>query len=718
MKPFVPRIIAISLVIVLLTLNLSACKKKAEEFTYKNNAPSTLAEQIAGGTKLKLGSTAVKEALSYGGIAVADGKGLLVRPAEPSASFYVLPVEAANLALDAGNPSSGYGLTLKQLGKMLADLGWPFDANIPPENQLVPFFSEWVRNARLHPNDDASFTPLFLAEMAKRKKISIDLMSNAYDPQQLRFSLLELQLIAGAFDRLLPHGKLLSSADNGLMFGSVAYAAEPCSDAKTWLGDKGGDAWQLALEAGQIKLSDGVGASLGAALKKLGMSEAGTDKFAKGMTSLGIVSKIWKLISIYQDGKVAVTLESKNPMQKSLPSEKEQLTAYRATAGVSDEDWKAYKDDLGSSDTLRSLRDCFGVVGLPTLPDLGDLAKDSANWSVEWKLPEGSPENGFISLDKNKFYLPGQLQMKLESDGDHSASSLLVVDLTPQKSDSRKGKKLQTKLTAEASLHTSSPPSLGTFVNAIKGGFGDLLSLADALVEIAGGWIQDMFQPKAYTTLNLEYYQSDSEWTGTASFERTRTDSSSSGEGENVYTSSSSQKLQFEIKLDKTKNSQTNGDRQNYFMAGQAKGTYLETGESKETSTEPTCGNGNTKRTITNDTEVTGSIQSMPIEGSLNIDPVQSDGLRRYQLSISVPGFPVVRTETSQSIIEDNSSKSTYCRSNNSTEEYHQNTSDGSISEGGIYSEENNGDLIQGTHTYKESGYDITVKWNFIRKEK
>jgi hypothetical protein len=64
------------------------------------------------------------------------------------------------------------------------------------------------------------------------------------------------------------------------------------------------------------------------------------------------------------------------------------------------------------------------------------------------------------------------------------------------------GKIVRAYVTARADLDAAGVPSLGTFVNPIKG----VLGLIDALVELGAGWFQYMNMPKAYGTIEVEYH--------------------------------------------------------------------------------------------------------------------------------------------------------------------------------------------------------------------
>lgn len=498
-----------------------ACKKKVGQPKYTSSASSEKAGQIVKAKSLKKAANTVKEVLALGGIGTADAAGWEYEPLQPAATALAVPPETMKLAAEARNRASAGRMTLDELGTMLMDFGWPFPAGKTPGEHMKQFLSGWVTDAMSHREDAASFTPLFLAEMARLQNPPIDLAGTAYKPVDLRLTLLELQLIAGAFDRALrPPG---TDAVKPFAFNSssgVAYASEACSDAKKWLGELGGDVVKTAVESGQVALGEAVGAGLKKAMELGGIAANQAENMSKAISAMGTAAKVWKVVTLYANTEVAVSVESDNPIHKALKSEAPKFTAFKAQAGVSNEDWKAYKDDMGSSETVRSLRDCFNIANLPVFPDLGDLGKDAANWSVEWTLIQDSPPHGLISRDKNDFFLPGQLQMQLHADGDHSASALLVVDLTPEKGASHTGKEKTAPLTAKAALDTSAAPTLGTFVNAVKGGLGDMMSLTDAIVELAGGWIQALATPKAYATLIVQYHELGN-WKGSIQIERT-----------------------------------------------------------------------------------------------------------------------------------------------------------------------------------------------------
>ncbi|MEX2430558.1 MAG: hypothetical protein WD645_01405, partial [Dehalococcoidia bacterium] len=473
------------------------------------NAPSPngLAQELTETQDLEQAADIVQQALAAGGIATGDVDDPHNTAVAPLASAVVSVPETFHLAMEARHRESAGRMTLADLGRVLRDLGWPFRPEATPGDQLADLLARWTAEAQKQPEDPLSFTPLFLAELAKRQAPAVDIAAGGYEPEALRLTLLELQLFAAAFDRLVTPRSEDGQTDLGWLVQTAHAADAPCSALKESLGKLGGDA------AGLI-VGEGVNVGLEAGLEAAGVDDV--QGFKNAMSSLGIAAKVWRLIAIYNDAQVAVTVESDNPLHKFLESEGQLYSAFTATAGVSDEDWQAYQEAIKDSQGWLTVRDCMSSAGLPALTNLGDLGKEAGQWRVEWDLVEGSPAHAYISLAPNNFSLMSSLEMALARTGDHSASASLVVDILPEEGNAHQGEEHTARVTAKAELDTSQAPGLGTFVNALKGALGDVLSLTDALVDIAAGMFQEFYGPRAYATLLVSYHgEALQRWTGT-----------------------------------------------------------------------------------------------------------------------------------------------------------------------------------------------------------
>lgn len=387
--------------------------------------------------------------------------------------------------------------------------------------RLMQLLSGWVRNAAAAPDDPRSFTPLFLAEMARLQDPPIDLLGTPFNrigrrdgppmdlrgnprSARLRLTLLEIQLISAAFLRVPAASASLRPLpwlrDPGMMFASYTVSAQegPCSDlkksveelGKTLGGDLGGAA------AGGV-----AGSAAGDALDKAiesAVGEAAADSFGKMMDAVNLASKIARLVSFYSDTQVAVTA---NPNYIHKPIGLNEYVGFTATAGVSEEDLKEYQRALESaSQQDRATRDCLEAAGMPKLTNLADLAKEAEEWLVEWEIVEGSPSHSYISIPPNKFDVYGRKAMKLRRESASSASAILVVDILPEQK--HEGKIVRTHVTTRASVDAAGAPSLGTLLNPLTG----VLGLVESLVELGAGWFQYLNQPKAYSTIEVEYH--------------------------------------------------------------------------------------------------------------------------------------------------------------------------------------------------------------------
>lgn len=376
--------------------------------------------------------------------------------------------------------------------------------------QLMEMFAVWVREAAANPHDPHSFTPLFLAEMARLQDAPVDLAGSrfsrprrgdgppvdlaAFRSQQFRLTLLEIQLFAAAFHRTGARTAAVVPARPWQIRDApvrVSFAQDSCTEFKKSLQDWGDPASAAAQWAAGKGIDKAVGATMDAAT---------AEAFGKAMAAAGMAAKIGKLVSFYRNNQVTVKAD---PPSTHKPPEGPAIVKFTATAGLSEEDWKDYQDAAGGpegSKVDRATRDCLNQLGLPTAPELADLAKDAEEWLVDWRIVEGAGQHAYMSYRGNDWYLPGRLAMKLKRAGPYSASATVNVDITPETQQT--GRVVSAFVTTQASLDAAGMPSLSTLVNAMTG----LLGLADSLLELCVGWYQSMNMPKAYATIDVQYH--------------------------------------------------------------------------------------------------------------------------------------------------------------------------------------------------------------------
>ncbi|MEX0927589.1 MAG: hypothetical protein WD208_12925 [Dehalococcoidia bacterium] len=489
---------------------------------------ATLAIGITQSSDFQSAIDATQSALAQGGISTADGQETHMQPSEPAAFTTVSLVESAHMAMEARNRSSAGRLTLAEMGQMLEDFGWPFLEGSTPGEQLASLLGTWVSEARTDPGAPLSFTPLFMSEMALRQEPAIRLDSASYDPDELRLTMLEVQLFVAAFDRVLSTDEpaVLRQGLMGL-WPSIPVATDPCSEINDLYG-------KIAEDAAKPFFSEGVGIYISESLKKAGVDPAEVDKVSSAMTALGIAARLAKTANLYSNAHVHVASEGSlhKPLKTEVPG-RALTTAFVATAGISDSDWQTYQDAVDQSDeTVKKFSDC---LGLPRVTDLADIGRDARNWGVNWALTEGAPEHALISLEPNDFTHPGQMRMNMDANGEHSASATFVVDIVPEEGESHSGPEKTGRVTARAEVDTTQVPQVGTLIGAIIGGLkgGGLLgTVAAPLADLGADWFQTMFPPKAYGTLQVAYHEGEiaEQWTGTITFAREATYETSSME--------------------------------------------------------------------------------------------------------------------------------------------------------------------------------------------
>jgi hypothetical protein len=408
--------------------------------------------------------------------------------------------------------------------------------------QMMQLLASWIGEAVKHPDEPSSFTPLFIAEMAKRQDPPVDIVAGPFirmvregsppavltgAPQslQLRLSLLELELFAAAFysdetatgvqpavspgqDRSYSPTFRLASFSPGLM-------QDPCSDLKKSFGALG--------EAGGIGTKEAAQRALRQAVERA--TDAGTAQaFSRAISAVGIVAKVWKMVAFYASEHVVVTVS--DPTVHKPPPGKFAVR-FTATTGVSEEDWKEYERLMGGKTGTvadRAVRDCLKAAGMPVLANLGEIAKEAEKWLVEWRLVEGSPPHADIPYRDmygnviNNFFLPGRLAMKLQRTSPYSASAGLVVRVMQENASRHPRRFVTAHVTAQAAVDAAQPPSIANLVKGIKGAnslreailggrstTSARMAFYDTLVDLLVGWFEAMVMPKAYGSLEVTY---------------------------------------------------------------------------------------------------------------------------------------------------------------------------------------------------------------------
>jgi hypothetical protein len=472
--------------------------------TSPQDAADQLLARITGGGSLPDVIDGVQEALARGGVSTGDANGTTYTQAfAPTASNVAIPMEVLNLALEARGATTVYRMDAAQVGQMLADFGWPFFTDSTPGEQIVAMLQEFVTGAQALPNDPNSFTPLFLQAMGKIQDPPVDLSAGDAAPENVHFNLLELRLLVAMFDRQAVYTNQTQS--------DVAWPAadDPCTEAKKVLsgalGPFGGQIDGILVnEAGPHFIEK--------ALEKAGVAGAAT--IGKALESLAIVSRLWKLVDFYSSVQVAVSIDGAHTMHKPLEADGPELKLFKATAGLSEEDWKAYQEANTSagSEINQAVRDCMNSVGLKVLSDLGDIAKDAEHWKVDWTISNNDVNlrnEPTITWTPDDQVLPGEThQVNWRSgmikESEFSSDAHFIVRVGTERQSDHDNPVVKTDdVRVCGSVFAAEPPDLQMLVNAAKGPIG----LIESIAELGAGWLQTIDGPQACATLTVTWHE-------------------------------------------------------------------------------------------------------------------------------------------------------------------------------------------------------------------
>jgi hypothetical protein len=458
-----------------------------------DSSPAQLAAAIASAPSLWQGVEATRVALSRGGVATRDLRTIYQTASSPAASSYDLPTEVVALAQEERHRAGGGRMTLTQLADMLGQFGWEFHDSPAPAEQLKRMLREWVLEARKAPQAAKNFFPLFLDAAAKRQVPRIDLTDPAYDPGDLRLTMLELELMSAAFDRITYP---IAPPPPGVAPGRTAASVNPCTDFKKQFGD-----WGQVFDVGA---SEGWSKWMETAMK-VGSTPEAAEKFSTAMNALSISAKLWKLVVFYANAQVDVSVLSDNPIHKPPPGEK-RYAGFKARAGVGEAEWNEYVDVLGRDGTAYKgiLRDCLNSLDLPVPADLEDIANDADSWIVDWDIVKGRPKHVDYDYPLSQFDFQNRRGHLLTRVAPYAAETRpMIADVQEEPTENHPGIERTADVLVEASVDGAQPPNLLTLVKAAKGGLG----LAESIVELGGGWLQTIWAPSSYATLKVTYHE-------------------------------------------------------------------------------------------------------------------------------------------------------------------------------------------------------------------
>ena len=457
--------------------------------------PEQAARALVEAATIEQAMQATVAALSAAGVTVAEGDRVVAAAQVPAASWTVGVAVAAHLAREGAEREVSGRLTADELARMWADGGFPFQGLGTPGEQLMGFLQTWAEEATAAPDEPSSFVPLFLTAMAARQAPPVALGAGSAAPQDLRLTLLELEVLHATFDRsvqLLPEGNLRAR-------GAAATAVPDCGVLKKGLAGKLGG---KGVKWVQGQLTD-------AALRKLGLSDS--EMALLGSTvgnvfkALDFAMKIANLIQLYANTQVTLSVGPPDPVHKPIKSDPRRLIEVTARAGIPDEAWARFIDSGSAAPSYRNAMACLQFLGAPLPSDAKDIADKVDTWRVAWDLTSGSPRHALIPTDVNTFDASSNgdpYGMKLRRDGAATAKALLKVDITRESQWATlfDGPERQVDVTVRAKVFTDSPPSPALVLKLLS-----FVGTVSALVDIGAEWFKRVFPPAATIPIHVRY---------------------------------------------------------------------------------------------------------------------------------------------------------------------------------------------------------------------
>lgn len=361
--------------------------------------------------------------------------------------------------------------------------------------QLMELLAAWVRAAAADPDHPDSFVPLYLAEIARRQSDPIDL-AEAPAAHRHRWSLLEMALFAAAFQP-----RAASSSGTGPMATFLDALVPPAHAASPTPCEVAEEAWGSWKDVAATANGELANALLDLEIRKR-FSEATAKELGKKIATLSIIGKLTQLAAFYEHTQVTVERDIEF-LHK--PQAGHRKVTFTARAGVSPEELEAYEEAKKEGADDQAIRDCLGWANLPSTDEIRDVAKDAENWYLDWRL-FGTGKHATWSRYDNpdaKFFGGGRVGKPMKRVSDSSTESRFVIRIQPEAGHTGPENTAQVEIRAE--VDSAGLPSLSSLVSAGKGALG----LTESLVDVGAGWIREVFKPKAYAVVTVEFHCPD-----------------------------------------------------------------------------------------------------------------------------------------------------------------------------------------------------------------
>jgi hypothetical protein len=498
-------------------------------------APVKLAKQIATGSAATA-ARATARAFSLGGIpttrrAFRSWKRTLPPPSHLRSS------RALNALLASAAQADDAGVPVTEIARFLRRSG----ARSVSGRRLVQWLHRSVRIAQKRRTHRLSFTPLFVAEMVKRRTPRLNLLRRPPDARHLRLTGIELRLLVAFLERTTRvAGGGRGGAGRATAEAGVAQEpGQPCSaflrslgatvpvlgplpeDVLNILVGKFGEKWTKATWDFYFRRDFG---------RKLSPDE--TARLDKAFSALQALVRLDEVRDLHEFANV--TVDHRGPTERHKPADgafepvRDQW-GFVARVGPTDEQWRQYLENMGGEFEARyweAFSDCANVLGIPTPSPAALLAPQMGGWDVRWTVSEDPPspkaplvshmvvtaERGSGPFDNPPFPPPGSsaptgaLQWPLSLNAGGGSSDLRVNLLTEPSAAHASGRpERHGRVTVRAQVYTVANPPWRSLAQVAIENIGGLPS---ALIDVGADFLKTFAPPEGSDNVTVTWHES------------------------------------------------------------------------------------------------------------------------------------------------------------------------------------------------------------------
>jgi hypothetical protein len=412
----------------------------------------------------------------------------------PSIPVRVHLVQLDAYAADARLRGAGsWRMTLQELGSALQQLQWGVPAERDSGAVLADVLGQAIRKAHQEPASPHSAVPLFLHAVSLAANDRTSLFSGKADPNAIRLSGLEVQLLLLAHLRASVSYTLPPAAPAAAVLSSPGASAQADSVCGTFEDKEGElDAVRLLKAAALVIIDKVTDVPFDTFYEALGIT-SGAGKFA--------IAKVLNIVNILFTTRAISLRLTSDYSERHYSHVSDAQAAFdrdRRGSGWNNVAFTAAASSLNPYERFPELYACLKTLGLFAPEDIVALLKEArVRWFANGLMPHARV--GTVGVKNPPFEFNTVLSYVLGEDGE----SRLVVDMNHEPGGpypdgiARSG-----EATLRAELDTSQMPPLSDLIQAVIPG-----ELPDVILAILLEWSKKWLAPEAEARVTAVWHE-------------------------------------------------------------------------------------------------------------------------------------------------------------------------------------------------------------------